>query len=169
MTFNWLDRKQQSGAKFCHWCIGMTNWGQRILHTSENRSVPNKGNIYEHPDEALRLPSRPPETLKQTGVTFRLRFKPRAWQLSSDSRKNHFQLRCVTGLSDISSYSSNIYEKKQKWWARSISGTWHCIWDKNGNAMINNFCIISDRISNVVLSLIFVTYISSAENTEEVS
>lgn len=152
----------------------MTNWGQRILHTSENRIVPNKGNIYErniyeHPDEALWLPSRPPEPLKQTGPTFRLRFKLWAWHLSLDSCKIHFQLRCVTGLSDISSYSSNIHEKKQKWWVFSISGTWHCIRDKNGNAVINN-CIISDRISNnIVLSLLFVTHISSAENTEKVS
>ena len=35
--------------------------------------------------------------------------------------------------------------------------------------MINNFCIISDGISNIISSLIFVTCISSAENTEEVS
>lgn len=35
--------------------------------------------------------------------------------------------------------------------------------------MINDFCITSDGISNTVLSLIFVTNNSSAENTEEVS
>lgn len=73
-------------------------------------------------------------------------------------------------LSDISYYSSNIYKKKtQKLWAHSISGTWHCLQDKNKNAIINNFCITSDGSSNTVLSLIFVTDSSSAENTEEVS
>lgn len=150
MTFNRLDRKWQFGAKFCRRCT--TNWGQRLLHTSENRTVPNTGNvheynIYEYADEALWLPSRTPEPLQQTGITF--------WtgHLSSDSRKSHFQLTCITGLSGTRSYSSNTYEKKQKWWACFISGTRHCVQDKNWNATIHNCCLISHLvISNVVLS-----------------
>lgn len=58
----------------------MTNRGQRTLHASEQGTVPNKGNtyehnIYKHPDEAPWLSSRLPDSLKQTRVTFRLQFK----------------------------------------------------------------------------------------------